>query len=150
MAKRKRKDRSEEAEVPIAAMIDVVFLLLIYFIVTSKEIVDEAWVSVNLPGPPPPTQVEIEPPPVIDVFVRALINRKGQSQSPYVYQGQDKNLDSIAVTLEAIGSAMGSEVSINVKVTTDSTHSQLVLLLDRMSKAGLENFNIHTLKDAYN
>lgn len=138
MANKKKKDRSEESEVPIAAMIDVTFLLLIYFIVTSKEIVDEAWVSVNLPGPPPPDQIEQEPPPTIDVFVQS---------DRYVYQGNDKDLDDMERTLMGIGSAMGEDVTINVKVSLKAEHERLVLLLDRMNKAGLNNFNLHSLKE---
>ena len=138
MARKKRKDRSEEAEVPIAAMIDVTFLLLIYFIVTSKEIVDEAWVSVNLPGPPPPEMVEEEPPPSIDVFVQS---------DRYVYQGNNKNLEDMERTLLGIGSAMGEDVTINIKVSLKAKHEQLVLLLDRMNKAKLQNFNLHSLKE---
>ncbi|MCM8537131.1 MAG: biopolymer transporter ExbD [Lentisphaeraceae bacterium] len=138
MAKKKKKDRSEEAEVPIAAMIDVTFLLLIYFIVTSKEIVDEAWVSVNLPGPPPPEQIEEEPPPSIDIFVQS---------DRYIYQGNDKDLDDMEKTLMGIGSAMGEDVTINVKVSLKAHHEKLVLLLDRMNKANLQNFNLHSLKE---
>lgn len=138
MAKKKKKDRSEEAEVPIAAMIDVTFLLLIYFIVTSKEIVDEAWVSVNLPGPPPPEKVEEEPPPSIDIFVQS---------DRYIYQGNDKDLDDMEKTLMGIGSAMGEDVTINVKVSLKAHHEKLVLLLDRMNKANLQNFNLHSLKE---
>ena len=136
MAKKKKKDRSEEAEVPISAMIDVVFLLLIYFIVTSKEIIDEAWVSVNLPGPPPETP-ESDPPPTIDVFVQS---------DRYIYQGSNRDLDEMDRILSGIGSAMGEDVTINVKVSIKAEHEKLVLLLDRMNKAGLANFNIHTLK----
>jgi biopolymer transport protein ExbD len=136
MARKKRKDRSEDAEVPISAMIDVVFLLLVYFIVTSKEIIDEAWVSVNLPGPPPETPEE-DPPPTIDIFVQS---------DRYIYQGSNRDLGEMERILDGIGGAMGDDVTINVKVSIHAQHEKLVLLLDRMNKAGLANFNLHTLK----
>ena len=138
MAKKKKKDRSEDCEVPIAAMIDVTFLLLIYFIVTAKEIVVEAWVSVNLPGPPPPEQVPEEPPPTIDIFVQS---------DRYVYQGNDKELTSIEQTLVGLFAAMGDEAIINVKISLEAKHENLVLLLDRMNKVGLKKFNLHSLKE---
>lgn len=134
--KKPKKDRSEDAEVPISAMIDVVFLLLIYFIVTSKEIVDEAWVSVNLPGPPPPNQPEIEPPTTVDIFIQS---------DRYIYQGNDRSLDELERTLMGFG-VMG-DVTVNIKVSKKAKHSMLVLLLDRMNKHKLEKFNLHTLKD---
>ena len=142
MARKKKKDRSEEAEVPISAMIDVVFLLLIYFIWTAKEVVDEAWVSVNLPGPPP-EKPEEEPPPTVDVFVMSD-NFRGPKN--YVYQGTPRDLGEMESILMGIGGAMGEEVVINIKVSTEARHEKLVLILDRMNKAGLAKFNIHTLK----
>lgn len=134
--KKPKKDRSEDAEVPISAMIDVVFLLLVYFIVTSKEVVDEAWVSVNLPGPPPP-DIKMEPPPTIDIFVQS---------DRYIYQGNDRSLDEMERTLMGLGAAMGQDVTINIKVSLKAKHQMLVLLLDRMNKHKLSKFNLHTLK----
>ena len=140
MARKKKKIVEEEAEVPIAAMIDVVFLLLIYFIVTSKEVVDEAWVAVNLPGPPPPSEVEPPPPPPsVDIFVQS---------DKYYYQGAGKDLTAIEGTLKGIYAAMGEETIINIKVSMYAKHEMLVLLLDRMNKAKLETFNLHSLKHA--
>ena len=47
----KRRRVQEQAEVPMSSMIDVVFLLLIYFIITQKEQISEAHLAVNLPTP---------------------------------------------------------------------------------------------------
>lgn len=53
MAKRKKKIESpEEAEIPISSMIDVVFLLIIFFVVTAaidKEIEDEKVILADAP-----------------------------------------------------------------------------------------------------
>jgi biopolymer transport protein ExbD len=141
MARKQRKDRSEDAEIPISAMIDVVFLLLVYFIVTSKEVVDEALVTVNLPGPPDPNQKPPEPPPTVDVFILP---------DHYVYQGSKRDLSEMTSILAGIGGAMGADAIVNIKVVTKAKHESLVLLLDRMRAAGLEKFNIHTLKDVFN
>ncbi|NCU27823.1 biopolymer transporter ExbD, partial [Candidatus Nomurabacteria bacterium] len=40
-----------DAEVPLSAMIDVVFLLLIYFIVSQKPIVEDTHLAIDLPAP---------------------------------------------------------------------------------------------------
>ena len=46
-----RKKNIETLAVPMSSMIDVVFQLLIYFIVTQREEVTEAHLAVNLPAP---------------------------------------------------------------------------------------------------
>lgn len=51
MAKRKKREQ-QEAEVPISSMIDIVFLLIIFFVVTAaidKEIQDEKVELANAP-----------------------------------------------------------------------------------------------------
>ncbi|MFP4165725.1 MAG: ExbD/TolR family protein, partial [Opitutales bacterium] len=50
MARRRRRGAGEKAGVPIAPMIDVVFLLLIYFMVSSTLERQEADISFQLPG----------------------------------------------------------------------------------------------------
>lgn len=60
-----RKEQ-EPVETPISSMIDVVFLLLIFFVVTQKEYKPESHLTVMLPAPslsssdePPPPQFEL-------------------------------------------------------------------------------------------
>ncbi len=135
MAKKAKKDYATSCDVPIAAMIDVVFLLLIYFILNAKEVVDEAWVAVNLPGPPDPRVKVDTPPQTVDIFVQS---------DAYYYQGNRKNLEEMERTI--MGFTAMTEVTVNIKVSTKAKHSSLVLLLDRLNKHKLEKFNIHTLK----
>ena len=52
MAKKRRSKEVEEAEIPISSMIDVVFLLIIFFVVTAsmdKEVEDEKVILANAP-----------------------------------------------------------------------------------------------------
>ena len=71
MAIRKIRRGNDSADVPMSAMIDVVFLLLIYFIVTYKEEIPEAHLAINLPQPTPPPKIIKEPPPLLKLkFVR--------------------------------------------------------------------------------
>ena len=45
MGKKRKRIEVAEAEVPMSSMIDIVFLLLIYFILTQKPIIDETLLS---------------------------------------------------------------------------------------------------------
>ena len=136
MARKKKAKKDENSEVPIASMIDVVFLLLIYFIVTMKTTIDQAWVAVNLPGPPaePP---EVEPPPPIDVYVQS---------TGYIFQNQEKSLEQMESTLRGLKAANGDEAMVNINVSLKAKHANLVDLLDLLSKVELKNFNLHSLK----
>lgn len=132
----KVKDTHEKAKVPISAMIDVTFLLLVFFIVTSKEIIQEAYVAVNLPGK------TVEPPDEID---------RKTSLDLYIYK-DSYEISGNALTLSkmksflSVYSESAEEFVVNVKVSEEASHQKLVDALDVMHGAGLKNFGIHTLK----
>jgi biopolymer transport protein ExbD len=128
-----KKRIEKELVVPVSAMIDVVFLLLVYFILTTTKIVDEASVAVNLPGE---GTIDIEPKMTVDV---------------YVYDGRYEILGSVYTLKELTryfsGVAKASpDANVNVKVSTDASHKELVLVLDRLNAAKLNKFSLHTLK----
>ena len=141
MARKKKPRKEESAEVPIASMIDVVFLLLIYFIVTMKPTLDQAWVAVNLPGPPDPNAPQSDeiPPPPIDIYVQS---------GNYMYRNNVMNLKQMEAELKNIKAMNDNDpdVPINIKVSLKARHVKLVELLDLMTKLGLQNFNLHSLK----
>lgn len=53
MARRKKVklENTVSASVPLSSMIDVVFLLLIYFIMTQKKVVEDVYLMTDLPAP---------------------------------------------------------------------------------------------------
>ena len=125
----------ENCEVPIAAMIDVVFLLLVYFVVTSTEVVDEAYVQVNTPGPvisPVPEDV----PPTLDIYVL---------DEHYEVMGRKYDLTEMNRYLGNISQIM-DDPSVNIKVSQKTKHEKLVRLLDSLNKVKLSKFSLHTLK----
>lgn len=72
---KKRDDDRREAEIPIASMADIAFLLLIFFLVTSTIDIDTG-IGMTLP---PPLEEEQEPPPVEDRnMLSILVNAQGQ------------------------------------------------------------------------
>jgi len=130
-----KKKNSTDKGVPISAMIDVVFLLLIYFIVTIKTTIDQAWVAVSLPGTGP---THGTPKQSVDVFVQS---------GEYVYQNNTKNLAQLEAVFKSLKELNDEDVVINIKVSLKARHNKLVDLLDLLSKVGLKNFNLHSLKD---
>ncbi|MCH2206615.1 MAG: biopolymer transporter ExbD [Lentisphaerales bacterium] len=127
---------NEKTKIPISAMIDVTFLLLIFFIVTSKEITNEAFVKVNLPG-----KGKVQPPPddrklTFDLYIY---------KDTYKISGQSYTLSKMKSFL-SVYSESADDFQVNVKVSEDASHENLVNVLDVLNGAGLKNFGIYTLK----
>ena len=55
MARKRTNIDEKAAEVPLSSMIDVVFLLLIYFILTQKPVIEDVHLQVDLPAPGAPS-----------------------------------------------------------------------------------------------
>jgi biopolymer transport protein ExbD len=66
--RRARKKLSEEGEVDMTPMLDIVFIMLIFFIVTAVFL-DEEGIDVTQPPPPPEQQNPPDSPPAITVYV---------------------------------------------------------------------------------
>ena len=122
-----------KSEVPISAMIDVVFLLLVFFIVTSTEVIDEAFVQVNAPGP---VSGPATPMDTVDIYVL---------DSHYELMGKKYNSSEMEDCLAQIAQIM-DQPAVNIKVAKTAKHKKLVRLLDSLNKVKLSKFSLHTLK----
>ncbi|MEN9358653.1 MAG: Biopolymer transport protein ExbD/TolR [Verrucomicrobiota bacterium] len=137
------------SEVPISAMIDVTFLLLIYFIVMQKEVKEESYVAVNQPalnpGPPPPVL-----PTTCDIHVRPdAYHSRGQAY-PTV-DGLLPDLEHFAANSEVDPDdpmKRRKNVIVNLKLSVHATQQQLVDLLDTLAKYDLTKINFFYLKGA--
>lgn len=166
MARKKIKlENSVGASVPLSSMIDVVFLLLIYFIFTQKPVVEDVHLQLNLPAPQASSSDE-EPPPIvrIDVFkekkdndeeiARLLREAKTQQEvndirkKEILYYGVNTNdgggnmlyadLENYLITV----AKHSPETTIVVNCGPNAKHKKLVKLLDLCNKLGLVNINL--------
>ena len=122
-------------EVPISAMIDVVFLLLVFFILTAEETVNEAWVTIYLPGS---SEVKNE-----NLTLDVNVLKDG-----YELAGQKMSLEKIERKFNLLAETLSDrkDLTINVRVSKIAKHEDLVMLLDILNKLNLKKFNLHTLK----
>lgn len=141
MARKKRnKAEAENAEVPLSSMIDVVFLLLIYFIVTQKPIIEDTLLGVNLPAPgggkpkDKPTQLF-----TVDVF--RLRNAKMSPDYYYINGKGPWHIDKLRDFLTNVADN-DPEQTIIINCGPNAKHRKLVQVLDACSQAGLANLNI--------
>ena len=140
MAKLKKRVE-EKGGVPIAPMIDVVFLLLIYFMVASTLERQEADLSFQLPG----TVEQAEP---LDLPDEQIIEIRPDGQVvvndyPYDRPGASRfdELASMLTRFREASSANKVEAIITVSPDDAVLHRQIVKVMDACSIAGIEAVN---------
>jgi len=152
MGKKRKRIVIDEAEIPMSAMIDVVFLLLIYFIVTQKPIIEETLLSCDLPSPggappdKPPTMLTIGvmrmmPNPNHDKSILAKdLNLYYLNNAAWKFSDPNASND-LKRQLMTMGKA-DAEQTIIINCGPNAPHQKLVQLLDACANAGLKTLNI--------
>jgi len=129
---RKSKTRAKsEAEIPMSSMIDIVFLLLIYFIVTQKPIIEETLIESSLPDGIPSKSKGF--PLKIDVF-----QEDGEFYRVMNHAWKPKSLFKYLNTI----SENDPEQAIIINCGAGAKHKKLIKLLDACAAAELTNLNI--------
>lgn len=131
----KRKKRAREQVIegpPMTPMIDVVFQLLIYFIVTIKPIDISAHLDVFKPSAQSPPPTSAVPPKMIQIkiFSGALFMNE-----------RSVDLQGLGGILRKLG-AISQTQTVVIMCARDSEHEQLIDVLDRCAQAGLNNLSV--------
>jgi biopolymer transport protein ExbD len=127
----------------MSAMIDVVFLLLVFFIVTHKDEIIEAHVAINLPSPSVPAG---PPPPKPQLLEIQIPPDEGEFVGIYMLMGSKPvKLETLEETLAGIAS-LDPDQTIIIKMSQQARQEKLINVLDRCKKVGLSKLNVLTLK----
>lgn len=146
MARKKIKlENGVAASVPLSSMIDVVFLLLIYFIFTQKEVVEDVHLQLNLPAPQSSSANE-EPPPMlrIDVFE----NSQDNDTATYYAVNTAKEGAGRAMEFTELQSYLkivadnSTETTIVLNCGPNANHDKLIKILDLCNSLGLTELNL--------
>ncbi len=146
MARKKIKlENGVAASVPLSSMIDVVFLLLIYFIFTQKEVVEDVHLQLNLPAPQSSSANE-EPPPMlrIDVFE----NSQDNDTATYYAVNTAKEGAGRAMEFAELQSYLkivadnSTETTIVLNCGPNANHDKLIKILDLCNSLGLTELNL--------
>jgi len=136
-----RKKPEEKTSIPIAPMIDVVFLLLIYFMVSSTLERQEADLSFQLPG-----SVEQEEP--LDLPDEQIIEIRESGQvmvNDYPYDSPElarfEELAAMLTRFREASAANKVEAIVTVSPADSVAHEQIVKVMDACSLAGIEAVN---------
>lgn len=129
--KRKRKSQNAKAVFPLSAMIDVVFLLLLFFIATFVSTKPESHLEVGQG-----TAGRSATGPTLDVRVLP---------DGYEVMGRPRTLSKVEEDL--VRKVQGDpDMPVFVKVSPAALEGQVVALLDVCGKIGLRKLLIQTLK----
>lgn len=131
---------NKKAELQITPLIDVVFLLLIYFMVTSSMIKKEADLSFMLPVNIPSTEVVQLPIEVlIEVTEMGDILIEGM-----IFGHNEDNLDDLIgqlLSFKEAADSSGSELIVNIMPADRALHGRIIRVMDACAAANVKNMS---------
>lgn len=134
MAKKSRRKKGDNVALEMTPMIDVVFQLLIFFIVTLKQEDIMANLEAFRPAPDSSATVEEKEEPL-----QILIGKEGLA-----FNGALVNEEQLAKKLENIVKRH-KDAMILIKSSGDAPHMYLVSALDICSRVGITKISVFSL-----
>jgi biopolymer transport protein ExbD len=137
---KKKSSSDTKVELQIAPLIDVVFLLLIYFMVTASLIKKEGDISFILPASVPPTKmIDIPVEALIYILDDGTVEMDGMRFSP-----EDATLDELSIQLgglKAIAETQQSPFSVTLTPHIDVLHERVIDVMDACAAVGVKNLS---------
>ncbi len=135
------KRTSEDAGIPLSALIDIVFLLIIFFVITAnmqKQVVDY---NIKLAA-----SYFVEPPDEIDPRT-FIINVRKQENGPPVYSvnGTDYQLSAVGRLLLRSRERLGETVPVLIRASGDIKYREIDQVNKLIHNAGLYRVRHSTL-----
>jgi biopolymer transport protein ExbD len=131
---------NKKAELQIAPLIDVVFLLLIYFMVTASLIKKEADLSFMLPA-----KVDVSEPLQLPIEVLIEVSELGDIIIEGMIFGKDEqNLDDLIgqlLSLKEAADSSGSELIVNILPADKALHGRIIRVMDACAAADVKNMS---------
>ena len=131
MAYKRRNNKGENPKLDMTPMIDVVFQLLIFFVVTLKQEDILSKLSAARPAPDPSANPQKQPDPTT-----IIVCNQG-----FLFNGMPMRIDELDNRLARV-SRSSKTAMVLVKCTMDSPHKFLIQALDACNKHGLQNLSI--------
>ncbi|MGH1421759.1 MAG: ExbD/TolR family protein [Hyphomonas sp.] len=121
--------QAEEANVDLTPMLDVVFILLIFFIVTATFAQEEA-IGLEPPPPPAPDQDIQDPVPAILIYV--------DENSFITVNGRATDIGAVRANIERVR-AENPESAVIIQAHPRTRNGTVVLIRDAAYKAGYDS-----------
>lgn len=120
-----------------ASLIDVVFLLLIYFMVTASLIKPEGDIGFLIPAPSPVVLEEIPVEALICIGSDGAVELEGMR-----FATADRALDELILQilgLRQIAQTQQSEFYVNIEPNPDALHYRIIEVMNACASAGVEH-----------
>jgi biopolymer transport protein ExbD len=130
---------NKKTDMQIAPLIDVVFLLLIYFMVTASLIKKEADLSFILPA-----KVDTPDPITLPIEIMIEVSEAGVISVNGMVYGRGGNLDDLIGQLLSFSQAAESsksELIVNILPEDKAVHSHIVKVMDACAAANVKNMS---------
>ena len=139
--RRLKKKPQSKPQIPIAPLIDAVFLLLIYFMVTSSLEKQEADISFELPG-----TVEQEEPLELPDEQVIEIRENGQIVvNEYRYDSPQSNrlieLQAMLTRLQESSLANKTVTQVTILPDPKTRHARIIKVMDAVAASGIKGVN---------
>lgn len=134
MALGRRKIAEEPAEIDMTPMLDVVFILLIFFVVTAT-FVQESGIDINRPP------ITDQPPPQ-EQQTRTLVFRIAENNSVWL-EGRRIDVRSVRANVER-AHAESPQTRIIIEAHPRSKTATFVLISDQAREAGVQDIALST------
>ena len=125
---RGRKRKAEESEVDLTPMLDIVFILLIFFIVPATFIKENA-IDLTPPPPAPPDQ-PVNPQPTVLIRIT--------EDSLVTVNGRLSDVGSVRAAIER-RIAENPESAVLVQAHPRARNQLVIMIVDQARSAGIEN-----------
>jgi biopolymer transport protein ExbD len=131
---------NKKTEMQITPLIDVVFLLLIYFMVTASLIKKEADLSFMLPA-----KVDTVDPIKLPIEVLIEVNERGDILINNMVFGRDTgNLDELIgelVSYREAARSSSSDLIVSILPADEAVHGRIVQVMDACAAAKVKNMS---------
>ena len=120
----------------IAPMVDVVFVLLLFFMACAGQNITETFLKVGLPSPT--GGATFDPPIVIDIDAtgNVFMNSAPKSASP-----TDQDLAQLRAVLDTVAEDGESPTPVLIRPALDARHGRVVDVLNTCRQAKVKNLN---------
>ena len=129
-------NKERTLSVEITPLIDIVFLLVIFFVVTSK-IETNQYLSLDLPK--------------TESFASSLINTDRNiillDTGTLVVNNQEFNISQIEEVIIGIQASFNTSETIILSIENKAFHEWVIILMDELQSAGFQNLQIKTYTD---
>ncbi|WP_163934156.1 biopolymer transporter ExbD [Paraferrimonas sp. SM1919] len=134
MARKKHSSVEEEAQIDMTPMLDIVFIMLIFFIVTTS-FVKPSGLDVNKPKASQSTQKKSA-----NIFI-------GVSASGVIQmENRQVDIERVGANVERM-LAEAPEAAVLIQADKEAKHGIIVKIMDQVKQAGIDKISVEADKD---